>query len=274
VRIGAAIIGGLVGAILFELGKWGFTIGSAYLLASYNRIYTGIAALFIFLFWLNLCWLIVLVGLEVTLATQTATAYAMDELAARVNHRGRELVALRIATEVACRFGRGNDPPTADVLAKALHAPLRLVHDVLGLLEEAGLVRAVEVGKDELGYVAGRPLDKVSLADVSAVLRERDGVPLTLCKDDDTTYLESLLAEAEVAVRGIYGRESLKGVAERMPACPSAGVAARDGNGDAAPCPVDPAPVEGASAARAPAEAPGDGPIASDVESKVERAEP
>ena len=64
--------------------------------ASYNAIYGSFAALPLFLTWLQLSWLIVLAGAEISCIHQNADMLEYGPDARRASHHFRRLVALRI----------------------------------------------------------------------------------------------------------------------------------------------------------------------------------
>lgn len=75
VKLGPALLGSLVAAILFQLAQWGyvrFQVGAA----NYKAIYGALATVPIFLVWIYMAWAIILFGAEVTAAAQRGADYA------------------------------------------------------------------------------------------------------------------------------------------------------------------------------------------------------
>ncbi len=120
-----AVAFALFKAFLFEAAKWGFANAAGALLSSYQRVYGAVALPFVVFFWIWLSWMILLVGLEFVVATQSAATHRREELAARVSQQAREAVALRLMTHIAEKFYRGEPPPTATQLAGALDVPIQ-----------------------------------------------------------------------------------------------------------------------------------------------------
>lgn len=213
----AALIGGFVAGIAFEIAKSGFTVGAVKLVQTQNEVYGSIATLFVFLFWLYISWMIILVGLEVVVAVQSATTHRKEELATQVSQKFKEILALRIVTEVSERFHRGeNVPPTVEELAKELDVPERLLYDLLGQLEDMGIIRWVEVEGEQHGFIPARTLEKITVRDVIIAMREHGAEGLSIRADEDTGYLLEILERTEEACTQVWAAENFKHIVESL----------------------------------------------------------
>jgi membrane protein len=239
VRKHAAVVGGIAAGLAFEVAKYGFTTAAAGLLRSYEQVYTSIAAVFVFLVWIYVSWTIVLIGLELVVATQSATTHRKEELATAVSEKFREMLALRLTTEVAERFHHGRPPPTVAGISGALDVPDRLLHEVIEILEDASVLRQVGEPDAEPGFLPARPLDKISVQDVIDAMREAGATGLSVKIDDETKYLARVVEGANAACAKVCAEETMQRIVERLgeaggSAPQAAGAGRASGSGPAA----------------------------------------
>jgi membrane protein len=169
VRFTSAALGALVAGLLWLLVQFAYVqlqVG----IARYNEIYAGLAALPIFMVWVNVCWIVVLVGGETAFAHQSEPTYREVERPHPTSQAYRRVVALRCAARIARRFATGGDPPTARELALELGIPVRPVQEVLGGLERSGVLAGIDQ-EDDVAYLPARPLDRITIGTVLEALR-------------------------------------------------------------------------------------------------------
>ena len=178
VNIRAAVIGGIFGGTLWQLAQWGyvhFQVG----MSRYNAIYGTMAALPILMVWIYLSWLIVLLGLEVTYASQNLRTVRREIRGVKVNYSSRELAALNIMLVLGEAFVRGERSWTMTRIASTLDLPPRLARYILSQLVQLGFLSEVNREEDDdVAYQPGRTPQKILLHEVVKGLRE-DGVPCT-----------------------------------------------------------------------------------------------
>jgi len=173
VQLRAALIGGIVGGTLWQIGQWAY-VQSQVGMARYNAIYGTMAALPIFMVWIYFSWLIVLMGLEVTYASQNLRTIRQEYSGGEVNFASRERVALIVLAIVAGAFLRGERPWSRERISEELELPPRLARSVISELVRLGLLSKVQV-EDEDGYQPGRAPETLPVLQVLEALR-RDGV--------------------------------------------------------------------------------------------------
>jgi membrane protein len=207
VRLGAAAAGGVVAGVAWELAKGLYAWAVAHVFR-YNAIYGSLAAIPIFIFWLDISWTLLLLGARVAFVVQ----HARQLLRAHEPERtplGRELLAARALLEVARDFRRGAAPPDAGEVAARLEVVVEEVREVVGLLRASDLLLEVAGG----GLVPARPLDRISLADVRRPLA---GPPPRAGGTPGEALLAAELVGAEGAADQALGRTTLAELCRRL----------------------------------------------------------
>ena len=165
VRLSAAAVGGLTAALLWQISGIVF----AALVASsttYAAIYSTFAVLVLSLIWLQVAWLVVLIGAQVAYVHQHVTSYT----AARQRHgvRFRDEIGLTALVEIARRHQAGLPAHTVGELAAIGGAPLTILEDLVeGFVARGMLARAVEPP----GLILARPADQLLVVDLLDAIR-------------------------------------------------------------------------------------------------------
>lgn len=170
VRPASALVGGAVAAVLWQASGVAF---AAFIASStrYAAIYSGFAALVVFLIWLYVACLILLVGGQVAYYHQYPSSYlaARGRLGASV----RERIALAALVVVARRHVTGQAPAGLRDVAVAIAAPVAVLDALVDDFVRRGiLLRSI----DPEGIALARPPEHVSAADVVGVVRDPEDV--------------------------------------------------------------------------------------------------
>ena len=187
VTIKSALLAGIIAGTVFQLLQWGyitFQVG----VAKYGAIYGSFAALPLFLVWLQLSWLVVLFGAEVSFAEQNVGTYEFEPDSLKVSRRFRSLLTLRITHFCVKKFHQGEKSPTADEISDQLEIPIRLVRQILFELIEAGILSEVRLDDPEaIGFQPARTIEKITVLGVMDQLDQQgiDSIPIAQSKDLD-----------------------------------------------------------------------------------------
>jgi YihY family inner membrane protein len=180
VRFRYALLAGLVAGTmwcLLSLGYVKFQFG----LARYGLLYSTFAQIPVFLMWVYFSWLVLLLGAEIAFAYQNEKTFAMERLAEGAPYAYKEAVAVWAMIEACKHFDAGLCGLGAEQAAEEWNVPLRLLNEILQQLEEGGLV--VRSASKPPTYQPGRSVDKITVGDVVACLRESGKDPSALRQD-------------------------------------------------------------------------------------------
>jgi membrane protein len=218
VRLRAAVIGGIVGGILWQSAGWGFALFAASS-TQYAAIYSGLAILVLFMLWLYLSWLILLFGAAVAFYIQHPEYLVAEAGEPQLSNRVRERLALVVMSCVARHHLDGRAPWTAEAFSRSLHVPMRAVDIVLGALQAGGIL--ARTGDDPPGYLPVRELDQVTAKQLlDAVRVAGEDRFLSVAALPAPEPVEQMLARldqaAETALRDITVRDLASAVPETL----------------------------------------------------------
>ncbi len=130
VKIRSALVGALVAGVLWEstgLAFASFVANST----KYTAIYSALASLIFFMIWLQISWLILLIGASIAFYHQHPEYCTLHQRAPHLSSRLKERLALQIMALITHRYYRHQAPWTREALAQHL----RLAADALIPLE-------------------------------------------------------------------------------------------------------------------------------------------
>jgi membrane protein len=142
IKLGTAVFAGIVGGTLyqiFQLVYVTFQVG----VAKYNAIYGSFAALPLFLMWLQVSWMILLFGAELSSAHHSAASHEFEPDCLTVSHTQKRLFTLQIVHLLVKEFSLGSEPMSAASIAQSLRLPICLVHDIVANLVRSAVVSEI-----------------------------------------------------------------------------------------------------------------------------------
>ncbi len=171
----AALVGGLVGGVLFHLNNLASVLYVSRVVSN-SKIYGSVALVPVFMIGLYFAWLILLFGAQVAYAYQNRASYLEEKQIENINQRGREFIALRLMTCIGRRFLSGEPPPSIAEIGQELCVPTRLLQQILQTLAAVRLV--AEAAGPEPAYLPARPLETITCHDILLALRAGQGQEL------------------------------------------------------------------------------------------------
>jgi membrane protein len=184
VRFSAAAVGALVTAALFSCVRYGFGVYANRLFhGRFNLIYGALGLAVIFLIAIEVMWVIILLGVEISYVYQNL--YGV--LRASEQHIEDEprydlYFALRALIEITRRFDRREDPPSSYRLAEQFGTTDPQMLRVLRRLVDSKLVK--ETGGEWAAYVPGCDPDRIPVEEVIALIEGHRSAPDVPVKDE------------------------------------------------------------------------------------------
>ena len=171
IKVRPALAGAFMAAIMWELGKSGFTM---YLRSAtgYTKFYGSLAILPLFMLWVYVTWVIVLLGMQMTHALQHFTKLVNTGLKALSGEESARpilldpLILVGVGGFIGRRFKDG-ETTTSDELAHGMDIDPSLAATLMGALHDAGLLNLIAQGEDaDDAFTLARPSEEIKLVDL------------------------------------------------------------------------------------------------------------
>lgn len=189
VKLRSGFLGGVIAGTIFQAVQWtyiNFQIGAA----KYSAIYGSFAALPLFLLWLQISWLVVLFGAEISFAHQNVETYEFEQDCLSVSYSFKKLLSLSITHLLIKNFCKAEQPWNPEKISRTLEIPIRLVRQILFELVGSGILS--EVKKDDGKDVAYQPAVDVGKVTVKYVVESLEQRGISNIPVEKTNELEKL----------------------------------------------------------------------------------
>ena len=194
VRFSSALQAGIVAGTLFQIVQWGyihFQIG----VSSYNAIYGSFAALPLLLVWLQVSWLVVLFGAEMSFASQNVDNYEFEKESMDICPLNKKLLSVYVMFMVVQNFFKGLPAPDSEKIASELEIPNKLVRSILNDLLEVNLVSEIQTSKAKV--LAYQPALDINQITVQLVMEKLDKKGLDFRTSKNSPALQILKGSLE-----------------------------------------------------------------------------
>ncbi|MBN1796259.1 MAG: YihY/virulence factor BrkB family protein [Sedimentisphaerales bacterium] len=201
VRLRSGIFAGIIAGTIFQLVQWlyiTFQIG----VARYGAIYGSFAALPLFLLWLQISWLVVLFGAELSFAHQNVETYEFEPDSLLASYSFKKLISLVITHSIIRNFCEGEAPLDAEDISHKLEIPIRLVRLAFFELVESGILSEVKKnGGKDVAYQPAVDVGKLSVEYIVTQLEKRGKSDIPIEKTEALEKLSDSLSSFTEEIR-------------------------------------------------------------------------
>ncbi len=171
VRFKSAFYAGIFAGIAFQSFQYLYISGQIWV-SKYNAIYGSFAALPLLLLWLQLSWVICLLGAELAYASQNIRAYEFEADSKNITRRYKDFLTISIMSVITKRFAAGERAVSANKISSDYKIPTRLTTRILiELMEMKFINEVIDEDNHEICY---QPSIDIASITVGGILNKID----------------------------------------------------------------------------------------------------
>ncbi|MFZ4724255.1 MAG: YihY/virulence factor BrkB family protein [Paludibacter sp.] len=184
VRFFNAMLAGILAGSAFQLFQTLYIHGQVYL-SRYNVVYGGFAAIPLLLLWLQISCLIILLGAEISYASQNIKNFDYEVDTKNISIRYKNFLTLFITHVIIKQFENQKPSLSSEQIASNFKLPIRLVNQILIQLVEVSVL--IEVYNDNMKLKTYQPAIDINQLSVSFLFSkiENNGAELFLTSKNE-----------------------------------------------------------------------------------------
>ncbi|MFC1807117.1 YhjD/YihY/BrkB family envelope integrity protein [Candidatus Omnitrophota bacterium] len=209
----SGLMAGILAGTIYQIVQWGyinFQLGAA----RYNAIYGSFAALPLFLIWVQLSWLVVLLGAEISFACQNVDTYEFEPDCLRISYSFKKLVTLGIAHSIVRSFCLKEEPLTAEDISHNMDIPIRLVRQILFELVESKVISEVRPSESKVpSYQPALDINEITIESIINAIEARGSNNLPISETEGFKKISESLQTFSASVHKLPANLLLKDIA-------------------------------------------------------------
>lgn len=205
-----ALISGILAGTAYQVTQWAyitFQVG----VSRYNAIYGSFAALPLLLIWVQLSWLIVLIGSKLGYAIQECEKYEFKSDVGKISTNYHRLISLAVTHFIVKTFINSDNPMGSRAISDKLKIPQRFVHVIINDLVEARIISPVMIGED-IVYQPGQDTQRLTTWFVISKLDECGFNDLHIPENEDMKKIEQHLQQLKKSIASSDGNILLRDI--------------------------------------------------------------
>jgi len=212
VKFKSGLIAGIIAGTIYQLFQVLY-IEFQGMVTTYNAVYGSFAALPLFLIWLQLSWLVVLFGAEISFAEQNVENYEYEAETTEISYAYKRLLTLYILHLIVHNFKQGQDALHSQEISHRLEMPIRLVRDILFDMTTAGLISELLTDTDkQMAYQPAFDINEMTLNNVIDALEKTGSDKIPVLENESYSKIKSLLQEYRNSVSSNQKETLLKDI--------------------------------------------------------------
>ncbi len=205
-----ALIAGVFTGTFFQLFQYLYIKGQVYL-TSYNAVYGSFAVIPLLLLFLQISWIIILLGAELSFVVQNINKFEYGADVQKISRRYHNYIVLIVMYLIVKRFEKGEPPLSVEEISRQNSIPIRLASSVINDLLDVELISELASEKNkQKTYQPAVDINKMSVSYLFEKIASNGSEELKIRKDKQFDNLWNKLEQISLQLKNGEGAVLIK----------------------------------------------------------------